>query len=833
MNLINQRLRLSSSLGDVQRPGRYTGSEFNAIQPDCDADFRFCLLFPDIYDIGISYHGFGILYHVLNRIEGVSCERAYLPWTDMQSLMQQTGTRLFAVESGSALGEFDALGITLQTELHYPGVVKALDLAGIPRQSAKRDKSHPFIIGGGPCAFHPEPVAPFFDAFLLGDGEKALPEMVALMRSAEFRNADRGEQWLQIARIKGVYVPGLYRSTTEEKTSRLIPTTHEVPGRIQARITHPLKSEFYPIRPIVPFVRGAHDRLTVEIMRGCTQGCRFCQAGMLHRPVRERSIEDIVDQVIAGIESTGWDEVSLLSLSTSDYSRLEDLLGTLASRLSGIHVSVAFPSLRPATFKETMAKIDLGGRKTGITFAIEAGSQRLRDVINKNLTEEELLEAVERAWRLGWKTVKLYFMVGLPTERLDDIDESARLLAKIQRMIPRRRELHVSVAPFIPKPHSIFAYEAFTDVGELNTRIRRLFSRIDRRWVKVSWHDPKTSLIEAVLARGDRRLADIVERIASEGSGMEGWSSQFDPERWFSALEDANYPWCTMLEPVNDIGSTPWNHLLKGVSKRFYREDRKAAYAAQSLADCRDGECYRCGLMKHCEAVLKPVSAEIPADDSNLDRRPAVENTVVGSNDNSGVRYRYRLAFTKLLSARWLGHNDLMTAVLRGLRRAGIPLKYSHGFNPRPRVSFPPALPLGVGADALEIEFETSEKLDLSVTLTRLREAFPLGQRPLTLKEVAEGRESAAGAVEKRVYRLRFNQEVKLIDPGSADENFLEMGVNVWKLVRRRTLWLGIGNGSPRVRDLTQLTMKMLRPMHVETDSDFAITSVTQVQIHC
>ena len=585
MTILNQRLKLNSALREVQRPGRYTGQEFNAIRPGPSADFRFCLLFPDIYDIGISYHGFSILYHILNGIEGVSCERAYLPWVDMQEQLQRSNVPLFSIESGRSLREFDALGITLQTELHYTGVVRLLDLSGITRRSADRDSSYPIIFGGGPCAFHPEPVAPFFDAFLLGDGEEALPEIIGIMRSEEFRTADRPEQWHQLATIKGVYVPELYNPEYEDGNCRLQISIADVPKRVRARVASVLKPEYYPEKPIVPFVRGAHDRLTVEIMRGCTKGCRFCQAGMLHRPLRERCIDDIIYQVVRGIESTGWDEIGLLSLSTSDYSRLEGLLSALRYRLDGMRASVAFPSLRPSTFTEEMAAIDLGGRKTGVTFAVEAGSQRLRNAINKDLTEEELTDAVERAWRAGWKTVKLYFMVGLPTEQTEDLAEGARLLNKIQRMIPRRKELHISVAPFIPKPHSVFARDSFLSVPDLNSRIHRLLSSLSRRNVKTSWHDPRMSRIEALLARGDRRLADALERIASESSGLDGWSQMFDADLWHKALESLGIKQQIWLDSLGDNQPTPWDHLYKGITKRFLRDDRMSAQKGKVLTD--------------------------------------------------------------------------------------------------------------------------------------------------------------------------------------------------------------------------------------------------------
>ncbi|HHE46778.1 MAG TPA: TIGR03960 family B12-binding radical SAM protein, partial [Bacteroidetes bacterium] len=559
MTFENQRLKLSGRLTMVQRPGRYTGGEYNAVRPDPEADFRFCLLFPDIYEIGVSYHGYSILYHVLNRMEGLSCERSYLPWRDMQSLMHNEGVRLFSIESGRPLQDFDAVGITLQTELHYPGILRALDLAGIPRRSSERGRDDPLIIGGGPCAFHPEPVAPFFDAFLVGDGEEALPELVQLMRCREFRSASRRDKWLQLARLEGVYVPELY--TPGPNGSVGLTGLDTASRRVRARVVTELKAQYYTGSPVVPLVRGAHDRLTVEIMRGCSRGCRFCQAGMLHRPVRERPVADIIDQVVKGLDATGWDEVGLLSLSTSDYSCLDDLLAALMSRLSGRRASLAFPSLHPTTFSEEMARVDLGGRKSGVTFAVEAGSRRLRNVINKGLSEEALVEAVERAYRLGWKTVKLYFMVGLPTERMDDIDEGARLLQRLARITPYRRELHVSVSPFIPKPHSVFAREEFLDVVELRRRIRRLYSRVSGRRVKTSWHDPETSLIEALLARGSRRLSGVISRVADGGYGLDCWNDMLDLSLWHSALDEHIPGWHELLKAIPEGSALNWAHI--------------------------------------------------------------------------------------------------------------------------------------------------------------------------------------------------------------------------------------------------------------------------------
>ncbi|MDP8237904.1 MAG: TIGR03960 family B12-binding radical SAM protein [Candidatus Hatepunaea meridiana] len=723
---MDQRTKLMGSLTSVERPGRYLGGEYNSSHPKNDADYRFCLLFPDVYDIGISYYGYRMLYHILNRMEGVSCEMSYLPWSDMQELMRSKQAPLFSIESGRALTEFDAIGITLQTELHYPGVVKALDLAGIPRRAIDRLSSPgmsdlPLIIGGGPCAFHPSPIAPFFDAFVIGDGEEALPEMIEIMRRDDFGKRTRWEKWLQLARIDGIYVPGLDNG--------------EIVHKVRARVVTNLKPEYYPDKPIVPFIRGSHDRLTVEIMRGCTQGCRFCQAGMLNRPVRERPVSDIVSQIVSGIKETGWNEVGLLSLSTSDYTLLDELLAKLSDNLKGNRTSISFPSLRPSSFTEEMAKIDLGGRKSGLTFAVEAGSQRLRDVINKGLAEEELIEAIQRAYRNGWKTVKLYFMVGLPTEQMDDITEGAVLLEKLQRMTPRGRELHLSVSPFIPKPHSVFAREGFLEVDELRKRIGELYSRVHRRWVKKSWHNAETSRIEALLARGDKDLSTVIEAVADDGEGFEAWGGMFNANRWHDALKQ-HYPnWLSILQPIPEKHTVPWNHLKKGVSQRFYREDRKAALQAQHLPDCRTGECYKCGLTRICDQVkTSSIESQVYDGEAVLDSVSAKREDT--NNVKTDVKQRYRLTFSKLSFAIYIGHQDLMTSMIRALRRAGTPLRYRQGFNPRPKVSYCQALPLGRSASDLWIEYETTKELDTDDWLERLQKVFPSGITPIALVRV-------------------------------------------------------------------------------------------------
>jgi len=746
-------------LRSVERPGRYLGGEINSIRKDPGRS-SICLLFPDLYDIGISYYGFQILYHLLNREEAVVCERSYLPWFDMQRLMSEQMLPLFSLESRRPVREFDVLGITLQTEFHYPGVVKALDLAGIPRRAADRTSADPLVIGGGPCAYHPEPVAPFFDAFLLGDGEDSAVELMAFLQTFPFRQMPRQAVWERLSELPGVYVPGLYRQDGDGRTVPLDGAKRVVRGRT---VTD-LRSGFYPNRPLVPLVKGTHDRLVVEIMRGCTQGCRFCQAGMIHRPVRERTPEEIADQVIEGLDTTGFDEIGLLSLSTSDYNGIDRLIAILTERLAGRHATVAFPSLRPSSFTEEIARARIGGRRTTITFALEAGSERLRRVINKRLDEADLMAAVERAYRFGWKTVKLYLMTGLPTETEDDLRETARFLSELQREVPRGRKLNVAVSPFIPKPHTPFERAGFLLPDEQEKRRGILSRALNSPRSALEWQGTDEAQVEAALSRGDRRLAAAIEQVADNGSGLESWGRCFSLVRWLDAFDSALPDWKSSLEESSWDSGTPWDHLSKGVSRSFRRKEWESALRGEMIHDCRAGACPQCGLAAIC-GTDESRTFTVPVDTVES-RRLTVP---VDSDESLGLTVpvdktplpRFRFEFSKLGRTRMLGHHDLMRTIILALRRAGLPLAYDHGFQPRAIVSFGPALPLGRGAAKLWVDFTVTETFDAQALMLRLKIEMPVGLRPLAVYPV----ENVVRGVE--AYRFRMTSR---IPAGAIDE---------------------------------------------------------------
>ena len=766
----------------IERPARYLGGEYNSRKPREYADFRICLVFPDLYEIGISYYGYQILYHLFNQIEGVVCERAYLPWQDMQKELVNRGQHLCSLESNRPLKDFDAIGITLQTELHYPGVVKILDLAGIPRYARDRKQAndrtgtdYPIILGGGPCAFHPEPVALFFDAFLVGDGEDAVSEITEMMRKREFKKSSLDDKWHRLAQLDGIYVPGLYRPDKTDPR-QLLPDTG-ARARIRARTVVELKSEFYPARPIVSSIRGTHDRLTVEIMRGCTQGCRFCQAGMLHRPVRERPVLEIVEQIVSGLANTGWDEIGLLSLSTSDYSQLRPLLQILSDRLAakgenngGTRATLAYPSLRPSSFTDEMAAIDTGGKKTTLTFAIEAGSERLRAVINKAVREEELFDAVNRAYQYGWNAVKLYFMIGLPTESGSDIEEGARLVSRLARKVPRGREIRFSISPFIPKPHSVFAGEGYGDINQLIQRQRELYRSLKGRWIKKSWRDPEESMIETVLARGDRRLAPAIEEIAERGYGLDGWGDEFSTRNWIESLNRNTPDWRKLLEPLTEGEPRPWDHITKGITDHFVKKDLSLAHFGVRIEDCRSGECTLCGLTGTCDHLTPIPDVSVLPEKDHLNDKPSGQ---------PGPYFWFRLKFSKLGKARYLGHHDLMRIVERSLRRAGLELNYSEGFNPRPRVRYGPAISLGIGMAETWLEFEAADIPNMSTFTKETKRYFPHGVKPISLIKITKKGNTEPG--EHRSFKLRFNKPIQISSgQGTSAE---EGGVVSWTMI--------------------------------------------------
>ena len=607
--MLNKK-EMSSVLKSVEKPGRYIGGEYNRVVKDKKSvRCRFAFCFPDTYEIGMSNLGVRILYDVLNREGGVWCERVYAPWEDMKAKMEEYSIPLSAVESGDPLSDFDMIAFSLQYELCYTTALMMLRLGGFPIWARERGEDAPIIIGGGPCVYNSEPVAEFFDLMNIGEGEEVLPEICRLYMEMKEKGTYTKSAFLRAAsHIEGVYIPSLYDvSYNDDGTIKEYkPLYPDVPKKIKKRIIEDLDKAPYPDKLIMPYVETVHDRIVLEVYRGCIRGCRFCQAGMVYRPIREKSPETLCKNAKCLYENTGYDEISLISLSISDYSQLRELTDGLLSWTDDAHVSLSLPSLRIDSFSEELMQKVSSVRTGGLTFAPEAGTQRLRDVINKNVTEEDLMRAVGIAFRGGKSSVKLYFMNGLPTETLEDIEGIAKLASDVVHKYyempkserPRGVSVTISVACFVPKPFTPFQWERQDSLESLEQKQEHLRSHITDRKIWYTYHDARVSFIEAVFARGDRRLAPAIALAVEEGAMFDAWDEYFDFERWLDVFRrtgvDPDF-YTTRGFATDEV--LPWDIIDCGVTKEFLLRERARAYEGKTTPSCAE-HCNGCGANK-------------------------------------------------------------------------------------------------------------------------------------------------------------------------------------------------------------------------------------------
>ena len=603
--------RLEPLLAQVQKPIQYVGGELNSsVKPWDECDVRWALMYPDAYEVGLPNQGVMILYEVLNERDGVLAERTYSVWPDLAGRMRAAGVPAFTVDGHRAVRDFDLLGVSFSTELGYTNLLEHLDLAGIALHAADRGEDDSIVLAGGHAAFNPEPIARFVDAAVLGDGEQAVLEITEVVRQAKREGASRAELLLRLARTDGVYVPSLYDVTylPDGRIARVAPTRPDVPFRVHKRTTMDLDAWPYPKTPLVPLAETVHERMSVEIFRGCTRGCRFCQAGMITRPVRERSITGIGEMVQQGLGATGYEEVGLLSLSSADHSEIAEVTKGLADRYAGTQTSLSLPSTRVDAFNIDLAQeLSRGGRRSGLTFAPEGGSERLRKVINKMVTKQDLVDTVVAAYSAGWRQVKLYFMCGLPTETDEDVLEiadMAREVIRAGRAATGTRDIRctVSIGGFVPKPHTPFQWAGQLDHETTDRRLRLLRDAIagDRdlgRAIGFRYHDGRPGIVEGLLARGDRRVGDVVEQVWRDGGVFDGWSEHFSFERWMAAAQrvGVDVGWYTTRER-GETEVLPWDHLDSGLDKEWLWADWQEALDERELDDCRWTPCFDCGV---------------------------------------------------------------------------------------------------------------------------------------------------------------------------------------------------------------------------------------------
>jgi len=761
------------------------------------------MAFPDIYDIGMSHLGTKIIYGLLNAMDDIACERAFCPWVDMEEELRNRDLPLLSLESARPLTDFDVVGISLQYEMTYTNVLNLLELAGIPIRASDRDDSYPLILGGGPTSTHPEPMAPFFDAFLVGDAEEILPRTLLAIADWRDEGVPRTEVLRRLAAMGGWYCPSLYVLKEEPRNDLLVVDAERSEGPYPVERAHVADLTLYPFptNTPVPAAEAIFDRVSMEIARGCTEGCRFCQAGMIYRPVRERDPEQIINAVLEAIDKGGYDEVSLTSLSTADYSCISPLIKEVMSRLRKRRVSLSVSSLRAYGLSGELLDEIASVKATGLTFAPEAGTQRMRDVVNKNISDTDIEDTAERVFSRGWRRMKLYFMIGLPTEEDEDVEgivETAARLRKIGRKHHgKRAEVTASASSHVPKPHTPFQWAAMDSYDEIVRKHGVLRNLGRQHRITVKTHNPKVSFLEGIAARGDRRVADLIELAWRKGCRFDGWDEHLNWDAWREAIAEWGVDPQRYLGTLPTDGALPWDHIDVGLAPKFlYKEWKRATKdrlsppcskpmgeqvhhtnMADAQADERKLVCYHCGVACDLTAMkterlafldkLGAVDRPAPRADDDLPEWKTVRKNKRGQmlppkRAEQGEGYRYRLRFTKLGATALTSQLDLTRSLPRVIRRAGVTLKYSQGFAPKPVLTYGPALPLGIPSLCEVADITSLDELDLDTILGQLNAVTDPGMRVVAAAKLPDGARSCARTAKLAEYVIAC--------PGTWDE---------------------------------------------------------------
>jgi len=697
----------------VEKPGRYLGGEVHSRPRDRGAcRLSFAIAFPDTYEVGMSHLGIQILYAILNNRPEIAAERFFAPWPDMEARMRENGIPLLSLESRTPLASFDVVGFSLQYEGTYTNVLNMLDLGGIPLYARDRGDDSPLVIAGGPCAFNPAPAAPFFDAVVIGEGEEVITEIASAVMEAKEKGWGRAAALQCLAGLAGVYVPSLHRSG-ETIRKRTVPDLNDC---------------IEPLQPIIPIIRTIHDRVNLEIARGCTRGCRFCQAGMVWRPVRERRPEILKTMAGRMIASTGCDEISLLSLSTGDYSRIEDLLSGLMNRYQANRVAVGLPSLRVETLTPRLIEEIKRVRKTSFTLAPEAGTRRLRDIINKGNSAEDLFTTTRHVFAAGWRSIKLYFMLGLPGEKEEDLDGMVDLAFRVLQEGEKKRQVTVSVSTFVPTPHTPFQWADQISLAETLKKQAHLKARIAHRNLSFKWHDARMSLLEGIFSRGDETLAALIERAFRLGCRFDGWSDRFRFDLWEKALEDLGVKPETWLRERSLSEPLPWDPIDCGVRKEFLIEEWEKSLRGERTEDCRSGICSDCGA---CSGNIGMVT--VSEDEPLRDEQEAGPLRTAPPL----VRKKWRVRFARTGTSRFLSHLETSAALVRAIRQAGVSFVYSEGFHPHPRISFASALPVGLESRSEYADIQIEDPgINREEKINRINTFLPAGLKILEAEEI-------------------------------------------------------------------------------------------------
>ncbi len=731
MNIVDQPW-----FSKIRRPSRYLGREINIIQKDPEyIDVKVALAFPDVYEVGMSHLGLKILYHILNGEQWLAAERVFAPWPDLEKELRYHQIPLCTLESNTPLRDCHIVGFSLQHELCFTNVVNMLDLGKIPIAAGQRDEDTPIIIAGGPACFNPEPIAMFFDLIVVGDGEEIFLQICKKLRDAKKSGAWPSKQrFLEELRfLKGVYIPSFFSPRyAHNGTIKSIAPSYNDYNKVQKAIVPAIDLYPAPSRQLVPYAELIHDRLAVEIARGCGRGCRFCQAGMIYRPVREKPIEKIISEAQEALKATGYEDLSLLSLSTGDYSCIEPLLETLMNKQEQEKIAISLPSLRidslsPAFF-EQIKRV----RKTGFTLAVEAGNERLRSIINKGLSDREILDMAKLVYGAGWNLIKLYFMIGLPFEQgsdLLDIIHLARQVIKVSGGKGRPHKLNVSVATFVPKSHTPFMWVKQLHLEEAKERIELIHNKLKGSSIRVKWNQPEMSWLEGIFSRGDRRLGNAIKKAWELGARFDAWGEYFSKDLWEKALYEVGLePDFYLYRERRFEEVLPWDHISTGVTKDFLKSEWEKARSQTLTPDCRV-KCTGCGVCDHKN--IMPVI--IKGKGLFIKQKEASSTTSAHAPEH--IR-KYRLHFAKSGVMRHLSHLELVRLISRALRRAQIPLAYSKGFHPTPKISFSSALPVGTETLKDTFDMQVTRPLDLSEALKNINLQLPQGIEILDIFEV-------------------------------------------------------------------------------------------------